>query len=303
MNRPALPSLFVLSAGLLSTASTLGAPTSNAVKAIFENPPREYSSAPLWVWNDRITDEQVVSSLRDLASQNVKQAIVHPRPGLMTPYLSDEWFRLWKLALQEAEKLDMNLWIYDENSYPSGFAGGFVPDAMPESRGCSLAPAETKSPPKWSKDTVAVFRLKADGFEDVSEAAREGKTLPEATYLAFNLNWAEPTPWLGGKWYVDLLRPGVTEKFLEITMDAYARQIGEHFGKRVPGVFTDEPHLRVAAGLPWTAGLPQVFEKRWGYKLTENLPCLTRRVGDFRRVRHDYFRVLLEQFIARWGKP
>jgi hypothetical protein len=43
----------------------------------------------------------------------------------MTPYLSDEWFRLWKLALKEAEKLDMNVWIYDENSYPSGFAGGW----------------------------------------------------------------------------------------------------------------------------------------------------------------------------------
>ena len=27
----------------------------------------------------------------------------------------------------------MKVWIYDENSYPSGFAGGHVPDQMPES--------------------------------------------------------------------------------------------------------------------------------------------------------------------------
>ena len=46
----------------------------------------------------------------------------------MTPYLSPEWFDLWKTALNEAERLDMNVWIYDENSYPSGFAGGFVPE-------------------------------------------------------------------------------------------------------------------------------------------------------------------------------
>ncbi|MGP0062421.1 MAG: DUF1553 domain-containing protein, partial [Isosphaeraceae bacterium] len=70
---------------------------------------------------------------------------VHPRPGLMTPYLSADWFRLWKAALAEAEKLDMNLWIYDENSYPSGFAGGLVPEAMPESRGRGLVLKEVRT--------------------------------------------------------------------------------------------------------------------------------------------------------------
>ena len=111
----------------------LEAVDSAAVKALFADPPRQYHSSPLWVWNDRLTDEEIVGTLRDLASQEVKQVFVHPRPGLMTPYLSQEWFRLWKVALKEAERLDMNVWIYDENSYPSGFAGGFVPDAMPES--------------------------------------------------------------------------------------------------------------------------------------------------------------------------
>ena len=57
----------------------------------------------------------------------MKQVWVHPRPGLMTPYLTPDWFRLWHVALDEAGELDMNVWIYDENSYPSGFAGGWVP--------------------------------------------------------------------------------------------------------------------------------------------------------------------------------
>jgi len=34
--------------------------------------PREYGLAPFWVWNDMLTDEQVKSSLNDLARQNVK---------------------------------------------------------------------------------------------------------------------------------------------------------------------------------------------------------------------------------------
>ena len=35
--------------------------------------------------------------------------------------------------LRKGKELGMKVWIYDENSYPSGFAGGHVPDEMPES--------------------------------------------------------------------------------------------------------------------------------------------------------------------------
>jgi hypothetical protein len=86
-------------------------------------------------------------------------------------------------------------------------------------------------------------------------------------------------------------------------MDAYKREIGRQFGGRVPGVFTDEPQLRPAGGIPWTEDLPQLFEKRWGYRLTDHLPALGEPVGDWRRVRHNYLQLLSELFIERWGKP
>ena len=95
------------------------------------------------MWNDSLDEEQIRSTLRDLAAQGVMQPYVHPRPGLMTPYLSAEWFKLWNVALDEARKLGMKLWIYDENSYPSGFAGGWVPELMPESGGVGIAMVES----------------------------------------------------------------------------------------------------------------------------------------------------------------
>jgi len=276
---------------------------SRAVKAIFADPPRQYASAPLWVWNDMLTEEQIRGTLRDLAAQKVKQAFVHPRPGLMTPYLSADWFRLWKVALDEAERLDMNIWIYDENSYPSGFAGGWVPETMPESRGRGLAFREAKRLDKLEPDVLAVYRLADDGFENVTDKARSGEALPEGRYLIATVLRAKNTPWNGNRCYVDLLYPGVTEKFLEITLEAYRREIGDQFGKRVPGSFTDEPEIRPAGGLPWTDHLPEEFQKRWGYSLTDNLVCLARPVGNWKQVRHDYFQVLLEQFIEHWAKP
>lgn len=274
-----------------------------SLKAVFANPPREYASAPLWVWNDMLTDAMVLNSLQALAAQGVKQAFVHPRPGLMTPYLSEEWFRLWRVALNEAERLDMNLWIYDENSYPSGFAGGWVPQEMPEARGRGLAAKESKTPPKIEADTVAVYRLTDGRCENVTEPLRGGQKLPDATYLAYHVVRAKDSPWTASRCYVDLMYPGVTEKFLAVTLEPYRKHIGDQFGKRVPGSFTDEPHIRPAGGIPWTDDLPKVFEKRWNYSLLDHLPSLSRPVDDWKRVRHNYVQVLNDLFIERWAKP
>lgn len=273
------------------------------LRSLFAAPPKEYTSAPLWVWNDMLTEEQIESSLRELASQNVKQAFVHPRPGLMTPYLSQDWFRLWRKALDTADALDMNIWIYDENSYPSGFAGGFVPEAMPESRGLGLVYQEQSTAPAWADDLLGVYLVEGEAVRNVTSQVKEGASPPEGQYLVVRIATAGESPWHGGWWYVDLLRPGVTQTFLDITMGAYEREIGSRFGKRVPGSFTDEPHLRPAGLLHWTPDLPEAFQARWGYSLLESLPSLVQTVGDWKRVRHNYYQTLLDLFIERWAKP
>jgi len=93
------------------------------------------------------------------------------------------------------------------------------------------------------------------------------------------------------------------QKFIEITFEAYRRELGEHFGKRLPGIFTDEPHLTPAGGIHWSPSLPSDFKKRWGYDLTDHLPSLIRPLGDYKKVRHNYYQLLLELFIDRWAKP
>ncbi|MGC8742378.1 MAG: glycosyl hydrolase [Verrucomicrobiia bacterium] len=295
--------LIVFAAIFISVAASYSISDSNNVKKLFSNPPREFSNAPLWVWNDMLSEEQVKSTMKDLALQGVKQVFVHPRPGLMTPYLSDDWFKLWKTALKQAEQLDMNVWIYDENSYPSGFAGGWVPELMPESRGKGLIFKESSSPPGWNTNVLAIYKIESDGFKNVTADILRGTTLPQGKYLTAMKQWAVNSPWHGNRFYVDLMYPGVTEKFLDITHNAYKREFGYQFGKRIPGSFTDEPELRPAGGLPWTDDINQQFYKRWGYSLIDNLPSLTKEIGDWQRVRHNYYSTLLDLFIERWAKP
>jgi hypothetical protein len=297
----ALPALLVL--GSILWLPSVQAIDSAGAKAIFKDPPRKYSTGPLWVWNDLLTETQIRDTLRDMAGQNVKQVWVHPRPGLMTPYLEADWFRLFKVALKEAERLDMNIWLYDENSYPSGFAGGLVPEAMPESRGRGLNIREASAPPKWSDNFVGVYQFKEEAAVNVTAQVKAGENLPEGRYLVAEQVRSKNSPWHGNRCYVNLLSPGVTEKFLEMTLEPYRREIGSQFGKRVPGVFTDEPNIRPAGKLPWSEILAEEFQKRWGYNLLDVLPSLTQPVGDWRKVRHNYFQLLHEQFVEHWAKP
>ncbi|MCL2346743.1 MAG: hypothetical protein FWC50_00635, partial [Planctomycetaceae bacterium] len=198
------------------------------IKATFQQPGRDYSTGPLWVWNDLLTEEQVRSTMQDMASQHVKQVWVHPRPGLMTPYLSDDWFRLWGVALDEAKKLDMNVWIYDENSYPSGFAGGFVPEAMPDSRGKGLHLQRVGKMDSLGENIAYVFKITKDGdgketFTNVTATAKTDGKLGDGEWLIGRMELAPTGGWFGGWWYVDLLKKGVTEKFIEITLEAYRK--------------------------------------------------------------------------------
>ena len=82
----------------------------------FSAPSSAYRPAPLWVWNDEMTEEQIDFQLEELHAHGFGGAFVHPRPGLVTEYLSDRWFAMWGHALEKSKALGMKLYIYDENS-------------------------------------------------------------------------------------------------------------------------------------------------------------------------------------------
>ena len=50
--------------------------------------------------------------------------VMHARHGLLTPYLSDEWFECIRHCCEEARERGMVPWAYDERDWPSGPAGG-----------------------------------------------------------------------------------------------------------------------------------------------------------------------------------
>ena len=101
------------------------------MNADFVTPPARNRVMPLWVWNGNVTEPRITEMLEQFAARGIGGVFIHPRPGLITEYLSERWFVLWGFALQECDRLGLECHIYDENSFPSGFAGGHVPAADP----------------------------------------------------------------------------------------------------------------------------------------------------------------------------
>ena len=93
---------------------------------------------PFWFWNGKMEDGEIARQVREMESQGIRGFFIHPRQGLSVPYLSEEWFRKVGIAVEEAKKHGLEVWLYDEYPYPSGVSGGQVLLDHPEFEAKSL---------------------------------------------------------------------------------------------------------------------------------------------------------------------
>src|SRR4030042_5620834 len=299
--------VFVMMLGLASckksTVNEVNINNFTSVSAEFKAPSKEYTTAPFFVWNYKITKEEIDNFMNDFKQAGSSQVFVHPRPGMVTEYLSDEWFDLFNYTVEKGKELGMNVWIYDENSYPSGFAGGHIPDQMPESfnQGQGLRMTKTEILPDTADKYYLCLKEENGNYINITSSLDNEKG-NKGRYFLFSKTYYGKSDWYGGFTYVDLLYPGGTEKFLELTMKGYEEYTSE-FGKTIPGIFTDEPQINSSGGIRWTPDLFEVFQQKWDYDLRTHLPSLYEEAGDWKKVRTNYTQTLLQLFIDRWAKP
>ena len=279
------------------------------LKKHFKNVPNKYRTVPFWVWNYKVTRSEIDRMLVDFKEKGFGGVFVHPRYGMITEYLSDEWFELYEYTLQRAEELGLDVWLYDENAYPSGFAGGLLPSQMPESytQGQGLLPIQVTFLPDNYADYFVIL-LERDGYyQDITAIASNFLNKKGNFYLYKKTYYPENTQpsraWYAGFCYTDLLLPGVTDKFIEITMSGYEKRFSNKFGKSIKGIFSDEINIRSSGGFRWTPDLFKAFNEKYGYDLKEHLPSLHLAVGEWKKVRYDYSKLLLDLFVDRWAKP
>ena len=116
--------------------------THHTLSATFADPPREFGMMPFWFWNDDLDDQEILDQIRAFHAMGFGGFSPQARIGIshQVGYLTPEFFRLVRLAVEEAARLDMKVVLYDEGAYPSGSAQGRVVAENPDFAARCLIP-------------------------------------------------------------------------------------------------------------------------------------------------------------------
>jgi len=279
------------------------------IKQTFRNPGSEWRGAPFWSWNDDLDPAELRAQIREMKRGGLGGFFMHSRIGLVTPFMGERWMTCIAAAVDEARKQRMKAWLYDEDRWPSGFGGGLV---VQRSADFGIKYLELRARGTGGEHRFAVRHKEGQVYAYRKLGPWEQPAAGEQVQ-EFRTAVAPPSAWFNDYPYTDNMNPESVRAFLEICYEPYRRPLARHFGKTVPGVFTDEPNIFSIHGLPhgqrlpWTWRLPEEFRKRRGYDLMARLPELFSVCPDFTQTRHDFWRTVTELFseaycrqLAQW---
>ena len=286
-------------------AAALGPEAEARLRRDFADPPQRCWPRPLWFWNDTPVTSEGVKAQMQLARDRCRYGGfgILPFGRKFAPaYLSDDYFEVYGVALDQAKALGLTLSLYDEYGFPSGSAGSqnssdtsLFAQRWPELTIKRLdkqewavsggAHFQTNVPPG---QLAALVAMNAATFErrDLTDSVRDGR-----------FAWEAPA----GDWKVmafvcvkdgdpicDYLDPEAADRFIEITHQAYYDRFAAHFGTAIDSTFFDEPTLYRAAGRSWTGKFNEKFQARHGFNPRPLYPALWYDIGPETQAARNY---------------
>jgi hypothetical protein len=260
------PVSLLLGAGLLAAAP---------LEEQFRNLPNESKrlTGPLfWLHGDE-SPERLNAILDKVAEGGNGSFTAESRPH--QDWLGEGWYRDLEICLKAAKRLDLQMWIFDEDWWPSQTVAGKVPQEFAAKRlvgtAQGVAPGGTyQGNPAATPRFIALVagRLTADGavdaasLLDLTAVARSGPvrwTPPAdgAQWQVMEFRW-EPAPKLkqGGRFAIDGMSKDCVDWYLKTVYEPHHARFGADFGKTIPGYFYDEPETPG----DWGTGLAETFE-------------------------------------------
>ena len=252
-----------------------------------KNIPVKYRPIPFWSWNDKLNCDVLRNQIRQMHQQGIGGFFMHARGGLQTIYMSKEWMDCIYACLDEAGKLGMEGWLYDENGWPSGFGGGVV-NALGENYQQKYLRYETGFISELkTQNTIAYYK------EDGSYI---GKEIPNHYNEKLIRCYYEINPY-----YVDNLDSKVVKKFIESTYEFYYQNIPDNLLKHLKGIFTDEPQLS-RNGFVWSFILDEEYLKAYNEDLLKVLPQLFIGGKNCQSIRIKYWKLITKLFQQNFMK-
>ncbi len=259
---------------------------------LFRSPTSEYRGTPFWALNSYLTEKELCRQIDIFKEMGFGGFHLHVRTGLENEYLSEEYMVLIKDSVCKAKKEEMLAWLYDEDRYPSGAAGGLVTrDKKYRGRCLLFTPFKEKEcsgyDDYWGNEKenpIACYDivLDSEGFLSSYKRIGEDEKAEGTKWYAF-LELQNPSNWYNNQTYIDTLNCEAIKKFIEVTHEKYKAKVGDEFDKTIPAIFTDEPQFtrkrvlnnsfdKTDITMPWTDKVPELYKEMYGEDIFDTLP-------------------------------
>lgn len=242
-----------------------------------------YQSIPFWSWNDELESDELRRQIRAMKKAGIGGFFMHARGGLTTEYLGKKWFDVTGACIDEAKKQGMDAWCYDENGWPSGFAGMKLLED--KENWVHYVTCEEKD--AFDESALAVYILKDNHLLRVKENVGADKYI--AVYDRTNSS------------VVDILNPEIVRKFLNETHEKYYARFGADFGNVMLGFFTDEPQY-FRWDTAYTPMLLTAYPEKYNRDLLDELGAIFVDCEGAKGVRFRYWKLMNELYTVNFAK-
>ena len=286
---------------------------------LFKSPTAEYRSTPFWAWNADLDRAELARQIDTFAEMGFGGFHMHVRQGLESAYLGDDFLDAIRFCTEYAKSKNMLAWLYDEDRWPSGVAGGmvtknkkhrqkFLTMSVTDRENCAQNPTEAAETGK--PYFVAAFDVSVDSEGRMISYRKIERDEPAKNKRYFFLEQKQ-----GGEMrynyqdYVDAMSKEAIDEFIAITYEKFKEAVGDEFGKTIPAIFTDEPQVhwntmlksgfdKRNAMCPFTTDFAETYEARYGKSLIPNLPELffTTDLESAKETRYNYYSHVAERF-------
>lgn len=290
----------------------------------FRNPPPGYGIIHWWILGGELTERRISEELDEIKNLGISSILIAAGYGVKPKYLSEDWFRIIKFAIEQAKKRNMLVWLADEGGYPSGFAGDTFNLKYPELRMKALVIGERINVeggqkvdfpvPERTVGALAINIIDGNGIALDVSSGRVTWVAPKGHWQIWLVQQSfctSPTRYVhhptGAKdttfSLCDYLNPEAVSAFLNEVHEKYKRYIGSEFGRTILGFFGDEPDYSIP-GIPWTENIFEKFKEVKGYDVRPFIPFFFLKTipEEALRARADYWDVWSKIFSETFFK-
>lgn len=293
-----------------------------------------------WWWNDnRVTEEEIRREIQLMAESGAGGVEINPialpdfykdLSGKPLEWLSKEWNRMIKVAVEEAESHDMIVDLIVGTGWP--FGGHFLNNDE-TIQGIELEIQQFEGPQTAVIDLdfpadedhkllqLMLFPEKIDNFNQridlTSQVDRSHHVefqVPKGKWQLYILTWRNKfrDVMYGARGaagpVLDHFDDNAVRKYLDRMSDALNPVFSGSMGKGLSSMFCDSIELE---GANWTDNLLVIFRKRRGYNILPYISLVLNTKAELsddlaetiKRVRYDFSKTLAELFMERFILP